>query len=132
MTTVEGCSACPLVPERATWEDITMKLGHPHHLRLDRSLIPHWHPGCTLEVGEDGKGRLLHVSPGGNVQLDDIKTWISELVDGRRTVQQIIDTLHVNYPNLPEMGTDVDNFIGRAHQLQWIELSQAGPERYRA
>ncbi|MBD8576238.1 pyrroloquinoline quinone biosynthesis peptide chaperone PqqD [Pseudomonas syringae] len=109
-----------------------MKLGHPHHLRLDRSLIPHWQPGCTLEVGEDGKGRLLHVRPGGNVQLDDIKTWISELVDGRRTVQQIIDTLHVNYPNLPEMGTDVDNFIGRAHQLQWIELSQAGPERYRA
>lgn len=100
-----------------------MKLGHAHHSELDRTLTPHWHPDCSLELAPDRNGHVLHISPGGMIRLDDDRTRISELIDGLRSVQQIIDTLHSRFPNLPEMGTDVDEFIKHAHDMQWIVLN---------
>ncbi len=91
-------------------------------MKLDRSLTPTWHRNCSLELAPDRKGHVLHLSPGGMIRLDADDARVSELIDGRHTVEEIIETLHTRFPNLPETGMDVDRFMKVASEKQWIDL----------
>lgn len=91
-------------------------------MKADRTLTPHWHTGCSLERAPDRHGHVLLFRPGGMIRLDDDAARVGELIDGRHTVEQIIEILHTRFPNLPETGTDVDDFIRTASQKHWIDL----------
>jgi pyrroloquinoline quinone biosynthesis protein D len=60
--------------------------------------------------------------PEGMIRLNDSAGEILQQVDGKRSVAQIIDTLHQRFPDVPGIDEDILAFIEVAHAQFWIEL----------
>jgi len=42
------------------------------------------------------------------------------LVDGKRTLGDIIAELNARFPGVPDLGADVTDFFGKAYEQKWI------------
>ncbi len=60
--------------------------------------------------------------PEGMIKLNESAALIGGLIDGKRTIAAIIDELHQQFPNVPELGMDVDEFMEGAKKKNWIDL----------
>ena len=63
------------------------------------------------------------LQPGeGMIKLNDSAALIGGLIDGQRDVAAIIGELDKQFPGVPELGEDIEQFMEVARAQHWIEL----------
>ncbi|WP_205340917.1 pyrroloquinoline quinone biosynthesis peptide chaperone PqqD [Denitrificimonas caeni] len=81
-------------------------------LRIRRGFRLQWEPVQNGHV-------LLY--PEGMIQLNDSAAHILKLVDGQRSIEQIISELQTQFPDVSGLDEDVLTFMGVAHAQFWLE-----------
>ncbi|ROL91016.1 pyrroloquinoline quinone biosynthesis protein PqqD [Pseudomonas chlororaphis] len=90
-------------------------------MSFDRSKTPTWRPGYRFQYEPAQKGHVL-LYPEGMIKLNESAALIGGLIDGERDVSAIIQTLQVQFPDVPELGDDIEQFMEVARAQHWIEL----------
>ncbi|KVV01113.1 MULTISPECIES: pyrroloquinoline quinone biosynthesis peptide chaperone PqqD [unclassified Pseudomonas] len=91
-------------------------------MSFDRSKIPAWRPGYRFQYEPAQKGHVL-LYPEGMIKLNDSAALIGGLIDGERSVAAIILKLEEQFPGVPELGDDIEQFMEVARAEHWIELA---------
>ena len=91
-------------------------------MNFDRSKIPTWRPGYRFQYEPAQKGHVL-LYPEGMIKLNDSAALIGGLIDGERSVATIIVELDKQFPGVPELGDDIEQFMEVARAEHWIELA---------
>ena len=91
-------------------------------MSFDRSQIPAWRPGYRFQYEPAQKGHVL-LYPEGMIKLNDSAALIGGLIDGERSVATIIVELDKQFPGVPELGDDIEQFMEVARAEHWIELA---------
>ncbi|MBT2297080.1 pyrroloquinoline quinone biosynthesis peptide chaperone PqqD [Pseudomonas fluorescens] len=90
-------------------------------MSFDRSKTPRWRPGYRFQYEPAQKGHVL-LYPEGMIKLNDSASLIGGLIDGERDVAAIIDALSKQFPDVPELADDIEQFMEVARAEHWIEL----------
>ena len=90
-------------------------------MSFDRSKIPTWRPGYRFQYEPAQKGHVL-LYPEGMIKLNESAALIGGLIDGERDVAAIIAALDAQFPGVPELGDDIEQFMEVARAQHWIEL----------
>jgi len=61
--------------------------------------------------------------PEGMIKLNESAALIGGLIDGQRDVAAIINELDQQFPGVPELGDDIEQFMEVARAQHWIELA---------
>ncbi|QXH47340.1 pyrroloquinoline quinone biosynthesis peptide chaperone PqqD [Pseudomonas xanthosomatis] len=91
-------------------------------MSFDRNLTPNWRPGYRFQYEPAQKGHVL-LYPEGMIKLNDSAGLIGGLIDGQRSVAAIIDALQQQFPDVPEVGDDIEQFMEVARAEHWISLA---------
>ena len=91
-------------------------------MSFDRSKIPTWRPGYRFQYEPAQKGHVL-LYPEGMIKLNESAALIGGLIDGQRDVAAIIGELNSQFPGVPELGQDIEQFMEVARAEHWIELA---------
>ena len=91
-------------------------------MSFDRSKTPRWRTGYRFQYEPAQKGHVL-LYPEGMIKLNDSAALIGGLIDGERDVATIIDELAKQFPDVPELGDDIEQFMEVARAEHWIELA---------
>ena len=91
-------------------------------MSFDRSKIPAWRPGYRFQYEPAQKGHVL-LYPEGMIKLNESAALIGGLIDGQRDVAAIIGELDKQFPGVPELGDDIEQFMEVARAEHWIELA---------
>ena len=91
-------------------------------MSFDRSKIPTWRPGYRFQYEPAQKGHVL-LYPEGMIKLNESAALIGGLIDGQRDVAAIIGELNSQFPGVPELGNDIEQFMEVARAEHWIELA---------
>ena len=91
-------------------------------MSLDRNLVPTWRTGYRFQYEPAQKGHVL-LYPEGMIKLNDSAGLIGGLVDGRRDVAAIIAELEQQFPGIPEVAEDIEQFMEVARAEHWITLA---------
>ncbi|MBT2339169.1 MULTISPECIES: pyrroloquinoline quinone biosynthesis peptide chaperone PqqD [Pseudomonas] len=91
-------------------------------MSFDRSQTPRWRPGYRFQYEPAQKGHVL-LYPEGMIKLNDSAALIGGLIDGERNVTAIIGELAKQFPDVPELGDDIEQFMEVARAKHWIELA---------
>ena len=89
--------------------------------KLDRSKVPGWCLGYRFQF-EPAQQAYVLLYPEGMIQLNPSAGLVGALIDGQRPVAAIISELQSKFPNVPELGQDVDEFMLHAEDKNWITL----------
>ncbi|KAB0518810.1 pyrroloquinoline quinone biosynthesis peptide chaperone PqqD [Pseudomonas extremorientalis] len=91
-------------------------------MSFDRSKKPTWRPGYRYQYEPAQKGHVL-LYPEGMIKLNDSAALIGGLIDGERNVAAIIAELEKQFPGVPELGEDIEQFMEVARAEHWITLA---------
>ena len=91
-------------------------------MSFDRSKKPTWRQGYRYQYEPAQKGHVL-LYPEGMIKLNDSAALIGGLIDGERSVAAIIGALEQQFPGVPELGEDIEQFMEVARAEHWIELA---------
>ncbi|KTB64546.1 pyrroloquinoline quinone biosynthesis peptide chaperone PqqD [Pseudomonas allii] len=91
-------------------------------MSFDRSKKPTWRPGYRYQYEPAQKGHVL-LYPEGMIKLNDSAALIGGLIDGERDVAAIIAELEKQFPGVPELGEDIEQFMEVARAEHWIILA---------
>lgn len=91
-------------------------------MSFDRSKIPAWRQGYRYQYEPAQKGHVL-LYPEGMIKLNDSAALIGGLIDGERDVAAIIAELDRQFPGVPELGEDIEQFMEVARAEHWITLA---------
>ena len=91
-------------------------------MSFDRSKVPSWRPGYRFQYEPAQKGHVL-LYPEGMIKLNDSAALIGGLIDGERDVSTIIAELDKQFPGVPELGKDIEDFMEVARAEHWITLA---------
>ncbi|MEE3634732.1 pyrroloquinoline quinone biosynthesis peptide chaperone PqqD [Pseudomonas sp. AL 58] len=91
-------------------------------MSFDRNLTPRWRPGYRFQFEPAQKAHVL-LYPEGMIKLNESASAIGRLIDGQRTVAAIIANLDEQFPGVPELGDDIEQFMEVARVEHWIELA---------
>ena len=91
-------------------------------MSFDRSKIPTWRTGYRYQYEPAQKGHVL-LYPEGMIKLNESAALIGGLIDGERDVATIIGELDKQFPGVPELGNDVEQFMEVARAEHWITLA---------
>ena len=91
-------------------------------MSFDRSKVPNWRPGYRFQYEPAQTGHVL-LYPEGMIKLNETAALIGGLIDGERDVAAIIAELDQQFPGVPELGEDVEQFMEVARAQHWIELA---------
>ncbi|EIK71973.1 coenzyme PQQ synthesis protein D [Pseudomonas synxantha BG33R] len=91
-------------------------------MSFDRSKIPTWRQGYRYQYEPAQKGHVL-LYPEGMIKLNDSAALIGGLIDGERDVAAIIAELDQQFPDVPELGEDIEQFMEVARAEHWITLA---------
>lgn len=80
-------------------------------------------PGYRFQWEEAQQAHVL-LYPEGMVKLNDSASEILKRCDQTRTVQSLIDELSDAYPNMPEIESDVIEFLQVAQQNGWVDINE--------
>lgn len=89
--------------------------------------IPGSNPTATTSASgfrlqfEPAQERKILLYPEGMVRLNHSAGEILILVDGERSVGQLIEALSERFPEVPEIDRDILAFLEAAHAEHWIE-----------
>ncbi|GLH20174.1 pyrroloquinoline quinone biosynthesis peptide chaperone PqqD [Pseudomonas glycinis] len=90
-------------------------------MSFDRSKVPSWRPGYRFQYEPAQKGHVL-LYPEGMIKLNETAALIGGLIDGERDVAAIIAELDKQFPGVPELGDDVEQFMEVAREQHWLTL----------
>ena len=90
-------------------------------MSFDRSKVPSWRPGYRFQYEPAQKGHVL-LYPEGMIKLNESAALIGGLIDGERDVAAIIAELDKQFPGVPELGDDVEQFMEVAREQHWLTL----------
>jgi pyrroloquinoline quinone biosynthesis protein D len=91
-------------------------------MSFDRNRIPGWRRGYRYQFEPAQNGHVL-LYPEGMIKLNESAAAIGGLIDGERSVAAIIALLVEQFPGVPELGEDVEQFMEVARAEHWIELA---------
>ncbi|HEY0289093.1 MAG TPA: pyrroloquinoline quinone biosynthesis peptide chaperone PqqD [Pseudomonas sp.] len=91
-------------------------------MSFDRQLTPRWRQGYRFQF-EPAQNSHVLLYPEGMIKLNESASAIGDLIDGERSVEAIIAALDEKFPGVPELGTDVEQFMEVARAEYWIELA---------
>ncbi|QXQ18355.1 pyrroloquinoline quinone biosynthesis peptide chaperone PqqD [Pseudomonas tolaasii] len=91
-------------------------------MSFDRSKKPAWRQGYRYQYEPAQKGHVL-LYPEGMIKLNDSAALIGGLIDGERDVAAIIAELNKQFPGVPELGEDIEQFMEVARAEHWITLA---------
>ncbi|MGL6242015.1 pyrroloquinoline quinone biosynthesis peptide chaperone PqqD [Pseudomonas sp.] len=91
-------------------------------MSFDRSKIPTWRQGYRYQYEPAQKGHVL-LYPEGMIKLNESAALIGGLIDGQRDVAAIIAELDTQFPGVPELAEDIEQFMEVARAQHWIELA---------
>lgn len=91
-------------------------------MSFDRSMTPVWRQGYRFQYEPAQKGHVL-LYPEGMIKLNDSAALIGGLIDGERNVTAIIAALDEQFPGVPELGDDIEQFMEVARAQHWITLA---------
>ncbi|MGE8068505.1 pyrroloquinoline quinone biosynthesis peptide chaperone PqqD [Pseudomonas sp. NPDC089569] len=91
-------------------------------MSFDRSKTPTWRRGYRFQYEPAQKGHVL-LYPEGMIKLNESAALIGGLIDGQRDVAAIIAELDKQFPDVPELGDDIEQFMEVARAEHWIELA---------
>jgi pyrroloquinoline quinone biosynthesis protein D len=91
-------------------------------MSFDRNRIPAWRRGYRYQFEPAQNGHVL-LYPEGMIKLNESAAAIGGLIDGQRSVAAIIALLDEQFPGVPELGEDVEQFMEVARAEHWIELA---------
>ncbi len=91
-------------------------------MNFDRSKKPNWRQGYRYQYEPAQKGHVL-LYPEGMIKLNDSAALIGGLIDGERDVAAIIAELDKQFPGVPELGDDIEQFMEVARAEHWITLA---------
>ncbi|OCW25883.1 pyrroloquinoline quinone biosynthesis peptide chaperone PqqD [Pseudomonas aylmerensis] len=91
-------------------------------MSFDRSRKPTWRQGYRYQYEPAQKGHVL-LYPEGMIKLNDSAALIGGLIDGDRDVAAIITELERQFPGVPELGEDIEQFMEVARVEHWITLA---------
>jgi pyrroloquinoline quinone biosynthesis protein D len=91
-------------------------------MSFDRQQVPSWRRGYRYQFEPAQNGHVL-LYPEGMIKLNESASAIGGLIDGQRSVAAIIDALNAQFPGVPELGTDVEQFMEVARGEYWIDLA---------
>ncbi|AQY68867.1 MULTISPECIES: pyrroloquinoline quinone biosynthesis peptide chaperone PqqD [Pseudomonas] len=91
-------------------------------MSFDRSKKPTWRQGYRYQYEPAQKGHVL-LYPEGMIKLNESAALIGGLIDGERDVATIIGELDKQFPGVPELGNDVEQFMEVARAEHWITLA---------
>ncbi|MGZ9704511.1 pyrroloquinoline quinone biosynthesis peptide chaperone PqqD [Pseudomonas sp. GNP013] len=91
-------------------------------MSFDRSKKPVWRQGYRYQYEPAQKGHVL-LYPEGMIKLNESAALIGGLIDGERDVTAIIAELDRQFPGVPELGKDIEQFMEVARAEHWIELA---------
>jgi len=90
-------------------------------MSFDRSKVPSWRPGYRFQYEPAQQGHVL-LYPEGMIKLNETAALIGGLIDGERDVAAIIAELDKQFPGVPELGDDVEQFMEVAREQHWLTL----------
>ncbi|MBC3270911.1 MULTISPECIES: pyrroloquinoline quinone biosynthesis peptide chaperone PqqD [Pseudomonas] len=90
-------------------------------MSFDRTWTPKWRPGYRFQYEPAQKGHVL-LYPEGMIKLNDSAALIGGLIDGERDVAAVIAKLEEQFPDVPELGDDIEQFMEVARAEHWITL----------
>ena len=88
-------------------------------MELTLSQTPVFRRGFRLQWEEKQQTHVI-LYPEGMAKLNDSAAAILQLVDGKRTLGEIIAELSAQFPQAPEIADDVIQFFGQAYRQKWI------------
>ncbi|WP_313430750.1 pyrroloquinoline quinone biosynthesis peptide chaperone PqqD [Pseudomonas sp.] len=91
-------------------------------MSFDRKQVPSWRPGYRFQYEPAQKGHVL-LYPEGMIKLNDSAGLIGGLIDGMRDVAAIIRDLEQQFPGVPEVADDIEQFMEVARAEHWIVLA---------
>jgi pyrroloquinoline quinone biosynthesis protein D len=91
-------------------------------MSFDRQQVPSWRRGYRYQFEPAQNGHVL-LYPEGMIKLNESASAIGGLIDGQRSVAAIIDALNEQFPGVPELGSDVEQFMEVARGEYWIDLA---------
>ncbi|BBH48429.1 pyrroloquinoline quinone biosynthesis peptide chaperone PqqD [Pseudomonas sp. KU43P] len=91
-------------------------------MSLDRKHVPNWRNGYRFQYEPAQKGHVL-LYPEGMIKLNDSASLIGGLIDGKRDVAAIIAELEQQFPGVPEVADDIEQFMEVARAEHWITLA---------
>lgn len=90
-------------------------------MSFDRSKVPSWRPGYRFQFEPAQNGHVL-LYPEGMIKLNESASEIGKLIDGERDVAAIIAKLDEQYPGVPDLGDDIEQFMEVACEQHWLTL----------
>jgi pyrroloquinoline quinone biosynthesis protein D len=90
-------------------------------VNFDRNLKPVWRRGYRFQY-EPAQNAHVLLYPEGMVKLNESASAIGSLIDSERSVAAIIDQLNTQFPGVPELAEDVEQFMLVAREKHWIDL----------
>lgn len=91
-------------------------------MSFNRNQVPKWRPGYRFQYEPAQKGHVL-LYPEGMIKLNDSAALIGGLIDGQRDVAAIISELEQQFPGVPEVADDIEQFMEVARAEHWIVLA---------
>ncbi|MDD1016975.1 pyrroloquinoline quinone biosynthesis peptide chaperone PqqD [Pseudomonas rubra] len=91
-------------------------------MSFDRAQVPTWRPGYRFQYEPAQKAHVL-LYPEGMIKLNESAALIGGLIDGQRDVTAIITELDQQFPGVPELGSDIEQFMEVARVEHWITLA---------
>nr|WP_314874457.1 pyrroloquinoline quinone biosynthesis peptide chaperone PqqD [uncultured Pseudomonas sp.] len=91
-------------------------------MSLDRQQVPSWRPGYRYQYEPAQQGHVL-LYPEGMIKLNESAALIGGLIDGQRSVALIIAELSQQFPDVPEVADDIEQFMEVARAEHWIVLA---------
>jgi pyrroloquinoline quinone biosynthesis protein D len=91
-------------------------------MSFNRQLVPNWRPGYRYQYEPAQKGHVL-LYPEGMIKLNESAALIGGLIDGQRDVAAIIADLSQQFPDVPEVADDIEQFMEVARAEHWIVLA---------
>ena len=91
-------------------------------MSFNREQVPSWRRGYRFQFEPAQNGHVL-LYPEGMIKLNDSASAIGGLIYGQRSVGAIIALLDEKFPGVPELGTDVEQFMEVARAELWIEFA---------
>ncbi len=87
--------------------------------KISPTMIPSLNPLFRFQW-EKAQDCFVLLFPEGMVKLNGGAGEIMQLIDGKQSVQKIIDTLHNKFPDAADLAPDVNEFIANAIEKKWI------------
>ncbi|TYO82547.1 pyrroloquinoline quinone biosynthesis peptide chaperone PqqD [Pseudomonas sp. CK-NBRI-02] len=91
-------------------------------MSFDRKQVPAWRPGYRFQYEPAQKGHVL-LYPEGMIKLNESAGLIGALIDGERDVAAIIAELEGQFPDVPQVAEDIEQFMEVARAEHWIVLA---------